>query len=29
MKVLVFLALVAIAAAFDFPEEWTKWKTVR
>ena len=28
MKVLVLLALVALAAAFDFPEEWEAWKKV-
>lgn len=29
MKTLIFLtALVALVAAFDFPEEWEAWKTV-
>ena len=28
MKVLFLLALVAFAAAFDFPEDWVAWKTV-
>ena len=29
MKVLVILALVTFATAFDFPEEWEAWKKVR
>ena len=28
MKVLFLLALVALAAAFDFPEDWEAWKKV-
>ena len=28
MKVLVLLALVAFATAFDFPEDWESWKQV-
>ena len=28
MKVLFLLALVALVAAFDFPEEWEAWKKV-
>lgn len=28
MKVLILLALVAFATAFDFPEDWEAWKRV-
>jgi len=29
MKIIIFLtALVALAAAFDFPEDWEAWKAV-
>lgn len=28
MKLLVILALVAFATAFDFPEEWDAWRKV-
>ena len=28
MKVFVLLVLVAVAAAFDFPEDWELWKNV-
>ena len=28
MKVLILLAVVALATAFDFPEEWEAWKKV-
>ena len=28
MKVLVLLALVGFATAFDFPEQWEAWKSV-
>ena len=28
MKILLLLALVALVAAFDFPEEWEAWKKV-
>lgn len=28
MKIVLFLALVAVAAAFDFPQEWREWKAL-